>query len=958
MLKLIFMFFIGCIILSNGYSKNLLSNFNINNVSSKGIPKTWYLRDVNSEKLQKNKKGEYIWSINSINKAKPSFILRHNLPVVVNKNYEIEMKIQTGPGVKFKLYVESPKTFICFKTKYYEGTGKWQNLRLIFRYKKGQMPKKPYLAIIVKGIGKLKLTSPYLQEINCKFTNGNFSNGLKDWKIEKANASIDEIGGKIGKALKLYNIKNNIKPRIVYKNIFLKGDKNYQITYSVKGSSNKKITDSMAASWFRVYPEINGKAISIESSKWQDCFSAWHKKKVSFELKKDSYVDLVCEVRAPGEAWIANIKLYEKKKYVAPIELALDLPLAFHNGIFSSQKHIKNLTGIVQVNKPGISSIKLSLDGKEVKIIPKGKQTAFSITIPQATGSYQLKAIAYDKNNKKIAKSELEFNVYPKAKKEVTFRKDRVMLVNNKPFFPIGSWPFHGKRSSDKKFEALSKAGFNICMNGDPQRAASYGLFTMLRLRESIPKHITNNSKLLKKWKQIYMTEMRRISNHSSVLLFFISDEPAWRGIPPKPIIRAYKFYKEINPYLPTLLNSAPRGSISTLRVYRDGFDVYGIDIYPIPAPNSHSGLKDKMMTSVGKYTDICREVVEDRKPVWMTLQGFSWADISNKKGALPTEKENRFMIYNSILHGATGLFWWGINHGGNADKFLPILSKTLYEIKVMSSVLVAHQMKAQLTTENKHLRFMQRRLNGVNYYFVINESGKKFNAKFKGKFPKQLTVLFEKRSIETNGKKFTDDFAPYGVHIYADKPGLPPKLAQPELNRNFIKKNKVDYGKDYKQANWIWYPKKSGQAGHKACFKRKINIPENFKKVEFFITADDFYSFYLNGKLAGDDRVGMSGWSKLDFYDLSSKVKSGENLFEINAFDGGDAPCGLLCVIKVTDNNGKSSIIVSDEQFLSSEAEKNNWVAAENICKYGKGAWGDKLIIKKKDNKYLGKIK
>ena len=216
----------------------------------------------------------------------------------------------------------------------------------------------------------------------------------------------------------------------------------------------------------------------------------------------------------------------------------------------------------------------------------------------------------------------------------------------------------------EEKAAAFADAGFKVWMTdaNNLDLAFRHGMFMMARAVERLPRLAAGQDpRRLEQWKQLYTEEMKKKAAHPALLGYFISDEPAWRGIPPEPLLESYQFIRSIDPYKPVMLNEAPRGRIADLRAYVNAFDIYGVDIYPVPAPGNHSALSDKMMTDVGKYTDICREVVEERKPVWMTLQGFSWEVITGKSDTVfPSHKENRFMAYNALLHGATGLFCWG----------------------------------------------------------------------------------------------------------------------------------------------------------------------------------------------------------------------------------------------------------------------------------------------------------
>ncbi len=108
------------------------------------------------------------------------------------------------------------------------------------------------------------------------------------------------------------------------------------------------------------------------------------------------------------------------------------------------------------------------------------------------------------------------------------------------------------------------------------------------------------------------------------------------------------------------------------LRRYSSGMDVLGIDIYPVPAGRcGGNDLPNRSLSCVGDYTEIVDALGWNRKPVWMILQNWAWGEHSTindlKTYPRPTYGELRFMAYDVILHGATGIDWHsegGKGHG------------------------------------------------------------------------------------------------------------------------------------------------------------------------------------------------------------------------------------------------------------------------------------------------------
>ena len=107
----------------------------------------------------------------------------------------------------------------------------------------------------------------------------------------------------------------------------------------------------------------------------------------------------------------------------------------------------------------------------------------------------------------------------------------------------------------------------------------------------------------------------------------------------------------------PIWFNEAYRSDAIHMRQYLSAVDITGCDLYPVKAA-------ERPIAQVGDYTERFNRVGEGL-PVWMVLQAFSWHELQEKAGedlpdAYPTFAESRFMAWDAIAHGATGILYWG----------------------------------------------------------------------------------------------------------------------------------------------------------------------------------------------------------------------------------------------------------------------------------------------------------
>jgi hypothetical protein len=105
----------------------------------------------------------------------------------------------------------------------------------------------------------------------------------------------------------------------------------------------------------------------------------------------------------------------------------------------------------------------------------------------------------------------------------------------------------------------------------------------------------------------------------------------------------------------PFWMNEAADSDVKFVRQYVGSVDIIGCDYYAVRSTGTD-------LQSVGRLVDRWDAIGRGR-PVWMVLQGFSWHSANQGRTRLyPTYAESRFMAYDSIVHGAKGVLYWGSN--------------------------------------------------------------------------------------------------------------------------------------------------------------------------------------------------------------------------------------------------------------------------------------------------------
>jgi hypothetical protein len=304
------------------------------------------------------------------------------------------------------------------------------------------------------------------------------------------------------------------------------------------------------------------------------------------------------------------------------------------------------------------------------------------------------------------------------------------------------------------------------------------------------------------------------------------ADEPEWgnehdaKKSTPEQVANVARIIHENDPNHPIWLVQAPRGTVASMKRYNDGWDIGGIDIYPVSyPPGVHTLEKNKDLSMVGDWTRFMREVAGP-KPYWMTLQiAFSGVAKPGKTLRFPTFPEQRFMAYEAIINGSRGLTYFGggipqtLNErdralGYNWTYWDRIMVPLLQEIGPKSPIepaLIAADSKIRLTVapelppkrkvatkaeeENKNaggpaqyvqdqagaadakaIEWLVREAGKDVYVLACMKAGPTIHVRFTG-LPSDCgkgDVVFEEpRTVEAKDGSFSDWFGPYEVHVY-----------------------------------------------------------------------------------------------------------------------------------------------------------------------------------------------
>lgn len=374
--------------------------------------------------------------------------------------------------------------------------------------------------------------------------------------------------------------------------------------------------------------------------------------------------------------------------------------------------------------------LKITVDNHHAEIVEKNKRmVSFRPSVDLPPGVHDIRIEAAMPGQPVLTVSGIFCNRQPGSK--VTFRADRVMLVDGTPFFALGTY----RDPSDKimQFEGILKAGFNLthdyAFEHKPQTvefarryldaAHAAGLKVFMGLpRSKIAEH---DYPWIQRW-------VAALMDHPALLLWYMIDEPEIRDIMPIELRKVNRVVKNIDPFHPTAVVYCKNRTFSD---WTDCQDLFCHDPYPLPK-NPVTEVEDDVAQG--------RNAIGASLPMWTVLQAHdlrfyrtSKADAFRKYGNpdQPSREQTRCMAFLALAAGTDGLIWY----------WLP---KTSYDIVkdaakpwagIVDTVQLFKRLEPWLTAGNDRaaegiavpepFRVWSRRANGQRVLALVNSSEK-----------------------------------------------------------------------------------------------------------------------------------------------------------------------------------------------------------------------------------------
>lgn len=360
---------------------------------------------------------------------------------------------------------------------------------------------------------------------------------------------------------------------------------------------------------------------------------------------------------------------------------------------------------------------------------------------------------------------------------QCTIGEHRRLLVDGKPFFPIGMY-WSSINAEDLEVYAQSK--FNCLMPyGSPKReqmdlAERHGLKVIYSVKDwyAGSGHCPGFIKTVDDEEPSIRARVREFRDHPALLAWYLNDELPQQFMPQ---LEAHqRWVAEEDPHHPTWVVLYQYREVGA---YLNTFDVIGTDPYPIGrAPASWAA----------EWTAETFRQVERARPMWQVPQLHNWAnyrktDPENEQYHTPTFDEKRSMAWQCICEGATGLVfysWYDVKR--NADVSFETqwedLKRIADEIDSVSPILLSTEPAPEVrvwcaraaSDDPPWFNWTARSHDGKLYLFVVNNGDGEGKVTFTlPGAPRNIRVLGEDRTVASRETVFEDELEKLLVRIY-----------------------------------------------------------------------------------------------------------------------------------------------------------------------------------------------
>ncbi len=402
-------------------------------------------------------------------------------------------------------------------------------------------------------------------------------------------------------------------------------------------------------------------------------------------------------------------------------------------------------------------------DGREAArtAVPALPGTEVEVRLPLENpepGDYTL-AVRLDHRGREAARAAEKVSVLPDTAPVVLIDSRLRLLVNGKPFFPLGMY-----HVGQGDLPAVAALGINTVQGwgGNVARAGAFldaaqasGLKVLLEMGNLVGTTVDETA---------IRAHVQALAGHPALLAWYVRDEPG-----PElhdNVRRAAALFRELDPRHPTYMVSCRPSEFAEQASLAD---IFAVDPYPLPGGP---------VAMVAQWADLAWAATREERPVWIIPQAHDQSSYQKQppeRGAgRPTANQQRCMTWLALAHGARGLVWYTWDDGpAMGVKYHPSQQQELRdlcaEVAALAPELTAREMRRFLAAEGA-LHGAAGGVPGAGCLIVVNATDRTVRAGIdvqEAEPGQTFTPLAGGPPLRADGRRITLELGPLGVGLF-----------------------------------------------------------------------------------------------------------------------------------------------------------------------------------------------
>jgi hypothetical protein len=341
----------------------------------------------------------------------------------------------------------------------------------------------------------------------------------------------------------------------------------------------------------------------------------------------------------------------------------------------------------------------------------------------------------------------------PAAATKVTFDADGLCRIDGRRFFPVGVWVYN---IDSAVLADLHEHRFNTVVGNGIKPA-------------DVPAVEQNGLLMVPMDSDEFL---KGAKDSSSLLAWYLNDEPEERSTPPDELKKAYAALKAKDGDHPI---GVTHDTLDGVQRYKGSCDFTMTDVYPVTAN------RDWPLSAVGQYTANTRAVNGPAWPSFTFIQAFGGPDSDGGKWAQPLPHEVRFMVFDALVHRASGILYF--SYWPRGPLTWASISELNRDIERLVPWLIGDGEDLPASSSNAAIEIRARMIDGSTMILAVNTS----------KSPQDSTLRIDALGDNAKPRRMSDgetadftkgaqleSFAPYEEKVYLLGPVPPPPAVKP----------------------------------------------------------------------------------------------------------------------------------------------------------------------------------